>query len=379
MTADFSACDPDQQPIWLAAQDGNGAWTMLTGTNHVYQYSLNSGTGAYAYVTGSAGSYQVNVQYGSKSDLTSNTIVFCAVPIVGTNTVTGTVAGLGATDIGSFGYGGVFASAFSFSPNVTFNHVPDGTWDLVGYRQGVGAVSATDRAYAQRGILASNGLSLGTLDFNGANSFAPMAATMTITNPGAGETIDASMLYLTDAACHLSPLWTATSLPAAFTAYGFPAAQQVATDYHGLFVQASTTTSYRLHAESFHTFGNRNVTLPALLSGVTVTTSGAAYTMAQIMFNTPTDLVAPFASLTYNNVGDTHQVTVGAAPSLVTGATYTLAMPDFNGVAGWNNSWAPPTGQTIEWSLDATSTSAITGNRCVEGATIRTTQLSGTK
>jgi hypothetical protein len=232
VTADFSACDPDQPPIWLAAQDGNGAWTMLTGTNHVYQYTLNSATGAYAYVTGRVGSYQVNVQYGSKSDLTGNTIVFCAVPTSGTNTVTGTVAALGATGIASFGYGGVFAEAFSFAPTVTFNLVPDGTWDLVGYRQSAGAVSGTDRAYAQRGVVASNG-----------------------------------------------------------------------------------RPARRRHA----------------------------------------------------------------APSLLTGATYTLAMPDLSGATGWNNSWAPPPGQTSEWNPDATSTSAITGNRCVEGATIRTTQLSGTK
>ncbi len=379
VTADFSACDPDQQPIWLAAQDGNGAWTMLTGTNHVYQYTLNSATGAYAYVTGSAGSFQISVQYGSKADLTNNTIVFCASVTTGSNTVTGTVAGLGLTDFASFGYGGVPATAFSFAPNVTFNHVPDGTWDLVGYRQSIGALSATDRAYAQRGIMASNGLSLGTLDFNGANSFAPMPATMTITNPGGGETLSAGLLYLTDAACHLATLWSATSLPATFTAYGFPAARQTATDYHGLFVQASTNTSYRADAESFHTFGDRSITLPALLSGVSVTTSGAAYTMAQVMFNAPTDLVAPFASLTYNDIGDAHQVTVGASGSVLSGATNTLATPDFSGVAGWNNSWAPPTGQTIEWSLDATSAAAIAGNQCTEGTTIRTTQLSGTK
>ena len=379
VTADFSACDPDQQPLWLAAQDGNGAWTMLTGTNHVYQYTLSSGTGAYAYVTGSAGVYQVNVQYGSKADLTSNTIVFCGAVTTGSNTVTGTVAGLGATDFASFGLGGVSAISFSASPSVTFNNVPSGTWDLVGYRQNFGTVSATDRAYAQRGITVSNGLSLGTLDFNGANSFAPMPATMTITNLGAGESVDANMFYLTDASCHLASLWSATAVGGTFTAYGFPAAKQSATDFHGLLVTASTLNSYRLDGESFHTFGDRNITLPALLSGVTVTTSGSAYNMAQVSFTAPTDVANPYTTLTYNDVGDSHQVSITATSSVLSGATWMLAMPDFSSVAGWNNSWAPPASQTIEWNLDATSALAIIGNRCAEAATIRSTQVSGTK
>ncbi len=379
VTADFSACDPDQQPLWLAAQDGNGAWTMLTGTNHVYQYTLSSGTGAYAYVTGSAGVYQVNVQYGSKADLTSNTIVFCGAVTTGSNTVTGTVAGLGATDFASFGLGGVSAISFSASPSVTFNNVPSGTWDLVGYRQNFGTVSATDRAYAQRGITVSNGLSLGTLDFNW-GQFLRADAGDDDDHQSRRRGIRRRQHVLPDGrGLPLASLWSATALGGTFTAYGFPAAKQSATDFHGLLVTATTLNSYRMDGESFHTFGDRNITLPALLSGVTVTTSGSAYNLAQVSFNAPTDVATPYTTLSYNDIGDSHQVSISATSSVLSGATWMLAMPDFSSVAGWNNSWAPPASQTIEWNLDATSALAIIGNRCAEAATIRSTQVSGTK
>ncbi|HEY2163152.1 MAG TPA: hypothetical protein VGH04_04140 [Gemmatimonadaceae bacterium] len=57
-------------PIWVAFQDGTGAWTHVTGTNDSYTFNITQAVGGVAYVLPfSTGGFDLEVFCGSKADL----------------------------------------------------------------------------------------------------------------------------------------------------------------------------------------------------------------------------------------------------------------------------------------------------------------------
>ncbi len=379
LTLDYSPCDASDQPIWLAYKDGSGSWTVANGTNHVYQVTIASNTGGFATVTGSGGTYQTDVYFGTKSDLGLVPAEFCATTTVtGGYTVNFSVTGLPlSTSLASFGLGGSAATAFGALPSGQFLHVPAGTFDLIGYAQASAlALSSTDRGYVQRSIAVGGDLNLGAIDINGSHSFAPMAATITITNPLGGEAFSADLTYLTGAACYRGGLWALNSPSASFTGYGIPASQQISGEYHSLVISGETSTSNRFDLENFHTFGNRNVTLPALLAGVNIVRSGTAYTMESATLSAPTDISSPYVSFSYNDGTNFNSAQVSATPTYLASAGYALAMPDFTALSGFSTSWEPMLGNPVSWTLMATSAVQIQ-NPCTEGYSFKSTESSG--
>jgi hypothetical protein len=67
---------------------------------------------------------------------------------------------------------------------------------------------------------------------------------------------------------------------------------------------------------------------------------------------------------------------VMASLAWVSSATATLTMPDFAGVTGWTDSWAPATNLNSPWSIFADG--ATPGAPCVEGARVVRATASGT-
>ncbi|MGH7582985.1 MAG: hypothetical protein ACREL5_07165 [Gemmatimonadales bacterium] len=379
LTLDYSLCDASEQPIWVAYKDGTGAWTVASGTNHIYHITISSNSGGYAAVTGSAGIYNTNVYLGTKNDLTLVPIAFCTTPTVtGGYTVGFTVAGLQSqSSLAFLGLGGSLATAFGFNPAGQFLHVPAGTFDLIGYaQQSATAPSSTDRGYVQRGVAVSADMNLGSIDFGGSHSFAPMPGTITITNPVGGETFTANLGYLTSAACYRSELWSAVNAPSTFTGYGIPTSQQTSGEYHSLIINGDTPTSSRSDFEDFQAFGNRNVTLPALLAGVNIMRSGTAYTIEAATFTAPTDITSPYMSFYYADGTNFNSAQISASPTYLASAGYSLAMPDFSSLTGFSNSWEPMVGNSMAWSLTAGS-APLLGNQCTEGFGFKSTESSG--
>ncbi len=380
LTLDYSVCDPARQPIWVAYKDGSGSWTVATGTNHVYQVTIASNTGGFATVTASTGIHQTNVYFGTRADLSLIPAAFCATTTVtGGSTVSFTVAGLASsTSLANLGLGGSAASVLGLQPSGAFSNVPNGTFDLIGYAQATAdALSSADRGFVQRGVAVAGAANLGTIDFAGSHSLAPMPATITITNPVGGESYDADLAYYTGAACYRTNLWADAGVATSFTGYGIPAAQQIAGEYHSLVISAESPTSSRFDFEDFHAFGNRNVTLPALLAGVNVVRSGTAYTMESVTFNAPTDMASPYVSFDYEDGTNFNSAQVSATPTYLASAGYALVMPDFSALSGFSNSWEPMPGNPESWTLTATSALRIQ-SPCTEGYAFKSTESSGT-
>ena len=379
VTLDFSAC-PFSKPIWLASQDGNGPWTQVVPTGNAFKFNITSTTGAFAFVIqNSPSTYFTGVNYLATSELTGTPTSLCP-PATHMNTLSGTVTNLGiAGSVASLSFGGRIAVVSADGP-FQFIGVPPGSNDLLGYRGNL-LVPGNERGFISRGLSPGNGGSVGTVDFLGAQSFAPATGSATVSNPIGGETLAHAMTYYTGVApnaCVLGSFFAggATSPSVTFTTFGVPAANQVATDFHNIQIQASVgTTSVRSLNESFQDFNSRIAqpfVLPAALPTPTVSIAAgsAPYKRLMAMISIPVEYDGG-AGLNYGDATN-----AALAMSLTSSgawragaATVTLTEPDFSGVGGWNNAWAPPAANLATWSVVVQGASrAVAGSACHQGA-----------
>ncbi len=381
VTLNYSACDIEDRPIWVASQDGNGAWSRVVGTGDVYSFNVTSGKGGFAVVTSnSPTSYTTAIQYSSQAEMQGTLNLCQGAPPAG-KSLSATVSNLSLGQFATVSLGG--GSGAAVANGVAFNiaGVADGTFPLFGYARSALNAGAGDRLLIRRGIntaALANGASIGApLDFTGSESMTPAAATMTITNFLAGESVTQGMFYQSGASCTGASLYFgAESSAATFTAYGVPTAAQVAGETHGLSVTAATgLTSFRSVLEYFTTLGARNITMPSNLPAFTPSVEAGPYKRLRFQFTLPSDLDAA-ATLTYSDVGSAKSVFIIASRAgYLGGFAVDLSMPDFSGLAGWDNAWAPAAPTAVDWT--ATGAGASLTNLCTPGR-IATATRTGT-
>jgi len=368
---DFSGCAVADRAVWLAFQDGSGSWTKVTGVSDVYTFSITSGTGGLAYVRLGGSVSEVQVQYMTQSEFTAGTLSFCG-PAPTLKTVNGTAAGIGGTEVAliSLGGGTVFSGAGAFQ----ISGVKNGTHDLVGFRRDFTG-PGSERALIRRDQnIADNG-SLGTVDFGGVESFAPASETITIGGLVGGETLNRSIDYHVGATCEAAPLQTFAATTASFTGFGIPAGQQRASDYHSVFIVALTGgNAAQTVTEYFHTWAARTVTLGAALSAPTITSLGGPYKRLQAVYTLPADYQTATG---FNYVSGDKLINLTATFGYLGGGAVTLALADYSGLAGWDNSWAPASASPVSWNVFG-SGSNFSGSVCSENARTRSVERSGT-
>ena len=140
-----------------------------------------------------------------------------------------------------------------------------------------------------------------------------------------------------------------------------PALQQRASDLHGLSLTALTGTSaFRTVIEYFNLLANRTVALPAALPVPTVAALGGLYKRLQFQFVMPAEY-AQSASVLYADAATSHSVAVFATVAgYLAGQSVNLSVPDFSAVAGWNNTWAPATAATVNWTATGAGSNVVT-------------------
>ncbi len=255
-------------------------------------------------------------------------------------------------------------------------NVQNGTHDLVGYRGALtGGNTTTDRAIIRRDQNIPANDSVGTMDFNGSESFPVASATITVGGAVGGETLLAAVSYQTGAACSLGSLYFLQNVGSSFAGTGIPAAQQRATDFHNVSIQALTgTTALRSVSESFHTFAARTVSLGAALPIPSITQLSGPYKRLQAVYTLPTG----YNSTTFFGYDDRNaarSVNISASFAYLGGTSVTLAMPDFSALSGWSNSWPPASSSTVDWTAGAIG---FSGQGCAEGARSIIATRSGT-
>ena len=373
VTVDFSGCPVGERAVWLAAQNGGGPWTRITGTGDVYTFTIGSSGGGLAYVVlGASDAASVTVQYMTQAEFTAGTLVQCPPPATGKN-INGSVANAAATDQSTISLGGSTKTVLTFlSSTFQLTDVPDGAQDLVAYRHSL--VGGTDTAIIRRAQnIADNG-SVGTLDFGGVEAFAPATATITLNGVLGSETVTQSMFYQVNANCATAPLYFGATGGPTFTASGIPSAQQLVTDFHSLNVAASATTEARFITQYNHSLVARTITLGAVMPTPTITTLATppAYKRLQAVYTLPTDYEGS-TGFTYND-GANKSVNITATFGYLGGTSTTLGLADYSALSGWDNNWPPATSSTGEWTV---SGSSVFASACTEGATLKSATVNG--
>jgi hypothetical protein len=373
VVADFSTCVAAERPVWLASQDGAGAWSVVTSDNGVYHFNVASGRGGLAFVLSSAGVSTTTVQYMTQAEFTDNPVVYCPATPAG-KTINGTAAGISVSDEATISLGGASAFPTSRGPSFQLTGVASGNQDLVAYLYNF----YFDEAIIRRDLnIADNG-SLARVDFSANEAFFADYAIITPAGLLGGETVRQSMFYLTGPSCTVATLYAgAFALPfnSGYLVSGIPAAQQRASDFHGLSVSATTRAgASRSITEYFHTLSDRTVTLGLPIPVPAVTSLGGPYKRLQAAYTLPVDYNTS-TSFLYNTAG--RSVNLTATTGYLGGTATTLALADYSALAGWDNNWVPASASTGPWTASG-SGSNVTTSVCVENASIKTASVSGT-
>ncbi len=373
---DFSNCPPSQQPVWFAYQDGTGAWTAVTGTNHVYQFNLTQSTGGFAYVWPTTnGQTQTTVDLYSQSEITGGPQVFC--PPTGTNSMHGTVAGLDSAQEAAVSLAQGYALTAFPQTNYALNNMESGTFDLVAWETGVFGASAGDKVIIRRNVAVQNGGAIPVLDFSSSEAKSAATGTITVTNAGSG-TIYSEMGYDTGTNCiGTGLLYILSSSSSPFTAYGVPASLQNASDIHEFSVGTVNGNNTTSLIDFFHTMGNRTETFAPPLPQPTMSVLSGSYKRLQATLTTPADYNSE-VSLVYYDAGYVHSVGVNETQGYIGGTSVTLAMPDFSTLSGFQSTWEPAAGVSTSWIVQASGGNFTGGNFCRDGSRSVADQVTGT-
>lgn len=368
VTFDFSQCG-SPYAIWAAYQDGAGPWTRVTGVGGRFQFTVNAPTARFAWVVQQMGSSStiVNVQHMTRAEMSATPIVFCPPGGFGQKFINGAVVGLASNQsaLVTMG-GGLIATPTAAFPTFVLGLVPDGDRDLVAYRW-ANAPTAADRIIIRRDLNVPNGGSVANLDFAAAEAQNVATATLTINGLLPGEAQQETMSLLSRVSCDPAVLYLASLVTTPRTIFGVPASLFRPTDFHNLRIDAAAANVSRFAEETFGPLANRTVTMPGRLDNAAVAILAGTYKRLEATYTLPVDYNVE-TRLSYITLsGIPRSVQLVATPAWVASTSARLTMPDFTGVTGWSDVWAPATAVATRWTITASGRDGP-GSRCRVGA-----------
>jgi hypothetical protein len=393
VTARF--CDAAEYPLWVAYRSGtSGAWTRVTaGANQTYSFSI-SGVGgmAWAKPDGSNG-FAVTVYYGSSQELGAYGTAECANNPAAGKSLTGTFAGLsGPLQTGQVSVGSAFAQSTFGQTGFSLTGVYDGVTDLVAFRasttvNGSSVSIVPDKGILRRNVNYANGSAIPTLDFNASEAFTPASAQITVTNPSGGLLSVFALLQTGNGSFSGFSFGNLGGSAATNTVYGLPSSLTQSGDFH--LVQATSTVTVNnvpVSARSVSMFNrdlaNRTMTLGpdlAISGSGLVTIATTPYARLRVDGSWQSDYGDMlFGTFSQSSGSVNRSWVVSATRAYYAGAsTYAVEMPDFSGVAGFDNNWGLRAGTSVSFGAIAYSSGGATAT--TEGLTIRSASVYGTR
>jgi hypothetical protein len=311
-----------------------------------------------------ADAYTLSRVDGTQTELNQNGTSQC-LPGAG-KTVNGSVAGLsGPTSSANVSLGPKSANVSgSGSSNFSLTNVPDGALDLIASRQNINLTTfafTVDKLIIRRGLNQANNSTIPVLDFNAAEAVAPVTPALTIANLGTDQASALSYYFTSGGSSSAGAPLFVGGLPGTgpFTYVGVPSSSQAAGDLHLVQAQATpnstTFDQFRYAAIYFKDPTARTVTLGAALNAPTVTVPA---TTPYVRFRATAAIQTEynkFVNIQFIQSGTASRtVSILANTSYLNGLTsYDFAVPDFTGVAGWDNNWGPKTGVQTTWFVSA--------------------------
>lgn len=369
----WTFCQDERFPLWFAVQNGSGAWTTVTPTgttNRVYSFNMGS-TGGVAYALPmSGGGASVAVFYMTATEMNASGSQECTNNSP-TKSLAGTVAGLtqtppftsqSATVFLGFGAG----SAGANGP-FTVQGVPLGTTDLLAIRQtsnfdmqALSQVITPDRMILRRNVDYAS--TIPALDFGSSEAVAPASAQYTISNLSGEQMIVASSAFSTangPVGSFASTLLAGTS---PVKVYGVPNSLLQNGDMHSVMIAASTTTglgavsSMRIISTFNKQIADRTVSLGAQPPALSPTVLGTApYVRLSATGSWQSDYpdAVGIGFTQTAGSGKSWSISVTRDYAGSSSSSWTMSMPDFSGVTGFQNSWGLSAGE-VEWAFTAT-------------------------
>lgn len=394
---EFQFCSSSENPVFLAYQDGAGAWATVSATlsGGVYRYSFTLGQrfGGVFFVqtSGSTNSiaraaraleptgrvlpdasavtrpglrpsavaavdqYETTVFYGMAADLASAGLDACA-GSQATRTVWLQVLGIGNGQQATLSLGGVtntFIGGFDQSP-VEFSDVRNGVIDFFGSRESI-LTGVPGRLLDVRNLNPADGSTLPfTADFNSAAAYDPAAAQLTIANALGDDLLNFTSFYTTNGAVGDLNGGMAPSAAVTRTWYGVPSVKLQAGDVHAntvlAFPAAGTGNEARFLSSYLTTVQNAGVTLGARLPTPTVTSIGVpAYRRLRVQGGLP-DEYSDLVFVTFGpsgGDGNDVQVAVTGGYLIATDSetAYDLRIPDLTALTGFPLASGLPAGE----------------------------------
>jgi hypothetical protein len=381
-------CPVSGLPIWVAAQNGTGGWSRVTGNAaNEYTFPIDA-RGGVAYVLNTDGSFDLSVAYGTRQELQMAGSQLCEAGTGATKTINGTVAGMTALDLMAYiGLGGGMATVMPMTGSgFQLRNVQPGPVDLVGSRIGVTEAGAflVNRLFIQRNLNPANNSSV-TVDFNGPHSFAPATANLTLSNLAGEEAMLLGMYYTSNGTMAFINLDAEQSAAATRSYTGVPADRQVSGDFHFLMGVATPPgggepTHQRSVVHVFRTIGDRAFNMGPMMSPVTAAvTASQPYARLRLSYAVQADYSTYFTA-SFSQTA--RQASVNMSAGYLGGAaTAVLEVPDFAGVAGWDSNWGPRPGIPTRWSMSAQGWSGAAGavlNMWIDNTVLRMAERSGT-
>lgn len=378
----FQFCGTAQDlPIWFGYAPGN-TWQMIpAGPNNTYAFDINPGVRfGIGWVTqAGADDFTLHFRYGVREELLELASALCPSPSA--RTVNGTVAGIAIGDQVGVTFGGVAPATAptTLAPAFTINGTPDGARDLLGTRASLQAGSMTlNRVFVSRGLNPANNGSIGTVDFNGANSAAPVTRTATVQNTS-GEMIAVSSLFST---ATQSTMLLASALPSASTSQPFatvPAGLTAAGDLHTVTATAVGGGGTTVRTVARLVAGPTDLTLPvgaAPNDPNFFIWSNINYLRPNVIITRQADYDQVFMFTFSQQSGAKRRTLImwGTTGWAGSDPTITLRPPDLTTAPGFQVPWAPIDALSGTWTVSAmgwTGTGGFTGP-LLDGTLIRT-------
>lgn len=362
-------------PLWVAVQDGNGAWTQVTSSSTAYTFSLSAGRGGVAYVFKVQNptflvpdpilTTYVSTFFGTTAEIVAHGQELCAGANGGINTYIASMIGASSSDyvVGAFGrYDGIFGA--TVPRTARFVNVqataPGGTTDLLATRSTISTVNGVNTA-TLRDIIIRRGVSAtatpATIDFTASEAFAPVTRTMTVQNLGTdiaylfGSYQTANNAYGIYFA--LGAETFATSLPFPV----IPLARQAAADLHVLRLSShplGNTQQVRYVYDVAKDPQDRTLTFGPTLSVPTVTSTRSAASFGlSITLPVQSAYTRYFNAIGLQAANGLMHYTQRTEAYATLGTSVVMPIVDFSGVPGFLAEWMLKPGVATDWTVTA--------------------------
>ena len=349
VSLDFSNCPATSKPIWVAYQDGDGAWTQIIGAADVYRFNVAAAKGGYAFVSRGV-TATLNVSLATRAELTRSTNSPCGVTVGGLKQLSGTVTGLGSGEVAYVGLGGTYSDPEGGPVVGTFTlfGVHDGNQDLIAYRSSASLFGPRERVIVRRDQNIANNGTLGVLDFDGSESFAPAIASVTVAGNGSGQAAH-YMAYYAGAQCSYYDLYDDPSSGGSFLMRASRPRGNDPTSFTGSWCTRVTRPDMR--SKPF--IRSRTESLPCRQRSPRRQLQHRRADTSAFRCRWPclTSIRKRCSCcVSFQNAA----AYVTASFGWLGGASATLALPDFSGVTGWSGSFLPTSSASARWYIAAT-------------------------